>query len=332
MTNQDFQKIRNKLERGETPRLTKTVDGQTYTRVFVPENRLILLGGGHIAQPLCAMASMLDFAVTVVDDRVSFANSERCPQAAQVICNSFAAAISDLNIRATDYVCVITRGHRWDGECLRQILRGTIPSYLGMIGSKRRVEGLLNLLAEEGSDLKHLARIHAPIGVAINAQTPAEIAVSICAQLVAHRRKDFQKETALAQTNTDYAMLRFLAESTQPKACALVLASTGSTPVKPGAMMAMDYLGNGYGTIGGGCSEAAVMVRARKIMGTGKSCVVEIDMTNEVAESEGMVCGGTMRVLLEDVTSDCGGIPGWEYQNRHDEFPGDRKEKARSGT
>ena len=301
MTNQEFQQILKDLDQGKTPQLTKTVEGQTYTRVFLPESRLILLGGGHIAQPLCAMASMLDFAVTVVDDRMTFANSERFPQAAQIICNSFAAAIADLKIRPTDYVCVITRGHRWDGECLREILSGTLPSYLGMIGSKRRVEGLLDLLAEEGFAPEHLARIHAPIGLQINAQTPAEIAVSICAQLVAHRRKDFRKDTALAQTNTDYAMLRFLAENTQPKTCALVLSSTGSTPVKPGAMMGIDFLGNGYGTIGGGCSEAAVMVRARKIMGTGTSCVVQIDMTNEVAESEGMVCGGTMRVLLEDV-------------------------------
>ena len=98
-------------------------------------------------------------------------------------------------------------------------------------------------------------------------------------------------------------MLRFLAQSPQPKVCALVLSSTGSTPVKSGAMMGIDALGNGYGTIGGGCSEAAIMVRARKIMGTGTSCVVKIDMTNEVAESEGMVCGGTMRVLLEDVVT-----------------------------
>ena len=129
--------------------------------------------------------------------------------------------------------------------------------------------------------------------------------------MIAHRRQYVRKDqrVTLDQTNTDYAMLRFLAEGTGSKACALVLSSTGSTPVKPGAMMAIDYLGNGYGTIGGGCSEAAVMVRARKIMGTGKSCVVEIDMTNEVAESEGMVCGGTMRVLLEDVTNDCGEIP-----------------------
>ncbi|MBP3673938.1 MAG: XdhC family protein [Oscillospiraceae bacterium] len=304
MTNIEFQEILDKLDRGETPELTKTVEGQSYTRVFLPENRLILLGGGHIAQPLCSMASMLDFAVTVVDDRITFANSERFPEAAQVICNSFANAIADLKIRATDYVCVITRGHRWDGECLRQILAGTLPTYLGMIGSKRRVAGLLDLLAGEGFSADDLARIHAPIGLKINAQTPAEIAVSICAEMIAHRRKYVRKDQniSLDQTNTDYAMLRFLAGSTQPKACALVLSSTGSTPVKPGAMMAIDYLGNGYGTIGGGCSEATVMVRARKIMGTGSSCVVEIDMTNEVAESEGMVCGGTMRVLLEDVT------------------------------
>ena len=67
--------------------------------------------------------------------------------------------------------------------------------------------------------------------------------------------------------------------------------------------MLVNAQGPQAGTIGGGCSEAAIMVRARKIMGTGTSCVVKIDMTNEVAESEGMVCGGTMRVLLEDVTS-----------------------------
>ena len=305
MTNQEFQEILDALEQGMTPELTKTVDGQTYTRVFLPENRLILLGGGHIAVPLCAMASMLDFAVTVVDDRITFANSERFPQAAQVICNSFAAGIADLHIRATDYVCVITRGHRWDRECLRQILLGTLPSYLGMIGSQRRVEGLLNLLAEEGFAPEALKRIHAPIGLKINAQSPAEIAVSICGEMIAHRRQYVRKDSriCLDQTNTDYSMLRFLAQSPQPKAFALVLSSTGSTPVKPGAMMGIDALGKGYGTIGGGCSEAAVMVRARKIMGTGASCVVQIDMTNEVAESEGMVCGGTMRVLLEDVGS-----------------------------
>ena len=91
----------------------------------------------------------------------------------------------------------------------------------------------------------------------------------------------------------------FLAESDDKKALLLVISSTGSTPVRSGSLMAMDYLGNGYGTIGGGCSEAGVMAKARKIIREGGSCVVDIDMTNEVAESEGMVCGGTMRVLVE---------------------------------
>ena len=75
-----------------------------------------------------------------------------------------------------------------------------------------------------------------------------------------------------------------------------------STPVKSGSLMAVNRLGTGYGTIGGGCSEAAAMQRARKIIGTGGSCVIEIDMTNDVAADEGMVCGGTMRVLIEDAS------------------------------
>ena len=110
MTTQEFQEILDDLEQGMTPELTKIVDGQAYTRVFLPENRLILLGGGHIAVPLCAMASMLDFAVTVVDDRISFANSERFPQAAQVICNSFAAGVESLH-NSCHRLCL--RHHPW---------------------------------------------------------------------------------------------------------------------------------------------------------------------------------------------------------------------------
>lgn len=304
MIRQDFQNILDQLARGEVPSIQKNIDGQLYTRIFLPNSRLILLGGGHIAQPLCEIASMLDFSVTIVDDRISFANSMCFPKAEHIVCDSFGSAISRLKILPTDYVCIITRGHRWDGECLRHILSGSFPFYLGMIGSRRRVSGLLDVLAGEGFSTDLLARIHTPIGLKINAQTPAEIAISICAEMIAERRKYVRKgeDISLDQTNTDYSMLHFLAENTEPKAMVLVLSSTGSTPVKPGAMMAVDYLGKGYGTIGGGCSEAAVMGRARKIMGTGESCIVEIDMTNDVAAEEGMVCGGTMRILLEDVS------------------------------
>lgn len=328
MSHNEFGEILSRVERGESATLTREVEGTLHARRFVPRERLILLGGGHVALALAQMAAMLDFAVTVVDDRPSFANAARFPEAEAVVCDGFEAAIAALGVRASDYVCVLTRGHRWDGECLRALLAGVEPSYLGMIGSKRRVAGLLGALAAEGCGRDALARIHAPIGLMIGAVTPAEIAVSICAQLVEHRRaKAPQTEraraaeesnaappqaksitappsaaTALEQTNTDLAMLRLLAHSGEKKALCLVLATDGSTPVRDGAVMAVDALGRGYGTIGGGCGEAAVMTRARSLLGTGESCVMSVDMTADASGGDGLACGGTMRVYIEDLS------------------------------
>jgi len=305
MSTKRFQEIASSLARGSCADLNLQVDGVRFIRRFVPEERLILLGGGHIAQPLCAMGSMLDFQVIVVDDRPDFANHQRFPEATRVICDSFDHALADLQIRSGDYVCVITRGHRWDGECLRRILRGETPSYLGMIGSRRRVTGLMALLTEEGFDPDALASIHAPIGLPIGGVTPAEIAVSICAQLVQHRRSLPQRaveEGLLVQTNTDPALVQYLAEDAAPKALLLVLSSSGSTPVKSGAIMAVDALGRGHGTIGGGCGEAEAMTQGRRIIGTGGRKIIRVAMDNDVAASEGMVCGGTMDVLIEDLS------------------------------
>ena len=297
---EDFTRVLRETGAGRASEITKEIDGERYVRRFIPEERLILLGGGHIAVPLCKMASMLDFAVTVADDRPSL-----FPDAAQVVCDSFAKAIGDLKIRPTDYICVITRGHRWDGECLRQILQGEYPSYLGMIGSRRRVTGLLGLLREEGYDSEKLAAIHTPIGLKIGAETPAEIAVSICAELVQHRRSHpaEEDEAVLERTDTNFELLRFLAGGQGPAALMTVISTRGSTPVESGAIMVMDSLGKTIGTIGGGCGEAEVMTAARRLIGTGQAKTVEVDMTNDIAEEEGMVCGGKMRVLVEDIGS-----------------------------
>ena len=90
-------------------------------------------------------------------------------------------------------------------------------------------------------------------------------------------------------------------DDSRPAALLLVLASKGSTPVKGGALMGTDRLGNNAGTIGGGCGENEAILAARRLMGTGRSQVVTVDMTNDVAAMEGMVCGGTMDVLIEDL-------------------------------
>ena len=290
---------------GKEAALTFTADGEEYLRSFHPPERLILLGCGNIGQELCRYAADLGFTVTAVDERPGFANRTLMPDAAEILCSDFPDAIRRLQITERDYVCVITRGHRFDADCLREILPGAYPRYLGMIGSKRRVALLMKQLESEGFGPDALKRIHAPIGISINALTVKEIAISIVAELIQCRRAGLDrrsKETRLTAEDIDLRLLEFLACDDVPKALLLVYETSGSTPVKSGAMMAVDKVGRTVGTIGGGCGEGAVLKDAYRIIGSGTHRSVTVDMSNDIAEEEGMVCGGEMKVLIADVS------------------------------
>lgn len=300
-----FEELYQAVRAGKPTSLTFEAEGTTYIRNFRPEERLILLGGGHIAQPVCRYAADLGFSVTVVDDRPSFANRTRFPEANEILCDAFPHALQHLKVNESDYIAAITRGHRYDADCLRAILPGTFPYYLGMIGSKRRVIALLQLLEDEGFPRDALDRIHTPIGVAIGALTVKEIAISIVAELIQCRRQKMNRrsrETILAAEDIDLPLLEFLARDETPKALLTIYETSGSTPVKSGAMMAVGRDFRAVGTIGGGCSENAVLMDAYRLIGTGERRCVTVDMSNDVAEEEGMVCGGQMKVLIEDVT------------------------------
>lgn len=274
---------------------------KTYTRAFLPPCRLILFGGGHVSQPLCRYASDLEFGVTVVDDRPSFANASLFPDAEHIVCDSFAKAISQLAITRYDFVCVITRGHRYDAVCLRQIFTGVMPRYLGLIGSKRRTIELFGMLEEEGYDRALIERVHTPIGLPIGAETPKEIAISILAQLIEQRssRSADREAERLALTSHEPELLRYLAANQEPCALAVVVEKRGSTPVPTGAVMAVNPLGGIVGTVGGGCGEHEILKHALDTLRTGQARLVELDMSNNVAEEEGMVCGGRMWVWIE---------------------------------
>ncbi len=285
------------------PTAVKNGDDFDISEPMLPKERLIILGGGHIALPVCEFGAKCGFEAYVVDDRPAFANAPRFPWAAGVLCESFGSAIEKLRITPYDFVVIITRGHRHDADCLRHILPGKQPAYLGMIGSKRRVKGLLEMLVEEGYSKENIERIATPIGLSIGAVTPEEIAVSILSEIIAYKRlpeKNTSHSRYVNASDLDLEMIEYLAENHEPKAVVTVIQTKGSTPRGAGAKMAVSPRGQVTGSIGGGCSEGAVIRDAIDIIGTGEYKTVFIDMTGEVAESDGMVCGGIMYALIED--------------------------------
>lgn len=303
----EIQKIYNRLRHNQEADWVIQTDEKTVIRRFIPHQRLILLGGGHIASALCHFADRLDFDVTVVDDRPDFANAQRFPDASQIICDGFVSAIRKLEISEYDYVAVLTRGHRWDKECLLQLSKGIQPYYVGQVGSRRRVQELFRLLREEeGVSPAFLEQVCTPIGLDIGAQTPQEIAVAILAELIQKRSRRPKEEQFLVQTNYEEAIFQDLlsgTDLTEPgrRVIAVIVDTKGSVPARTGAVMCCNLLGRTAGTVGGGCGENAVITEAREVLQSGKPKLVAVDMTGDISEDDGMVCGGTMKVWLEPV-------------------------------
>lgn len=154
---------------------------------LIPRPTVFVFGAGHVAIPVAHMAALVGFRVLVIDDRAEFANRDRFPSADELMVASVKDAFRTLAVDETGYVVAITRGHALDEDVVANALT-TSARYIGMIGSKRKVAGVLARLRQRGFSDEDLARVHAPIGVDINAETVEEIAVSIVAELIAVRR------------------------------------------------------------------------------------------------------------------------------------------------
>lgn len=271
---------------------------------FSKENRMLIFGGGHVSLALAEFAARTGFAVTVTDDRPSFANELRFPTAKKVLCMDFDSAIEQLQVNPSDFVVLLTRGHRHDGVCLRALAKQPETAYLGMIGSRKRVRELKDSLEAEGISREWLDWIHTPIGLDIGAVTPEEIAVAILAEAIQVKRKPTDSTRRVSQSDIDMEVIHDLAEpeekfADQKKAVITILSTKGSTPRKAGAKMIVYETGLIQGTIGGGCAEANLMQHAREVIRNGGYQLRHVDMTGRVAEEEGMVCGGVMQVLIE---------------------------------
>jgi len=161
---------------------------EIFFEVLPAPPRLIVVGAGHIAVPLVKMAKVLDFHVTVIDDRLLYANRERFPDADDVLVGDMAQMLKEMTITSSCYIVLITRGHAYDEPCLRQIMYSD-AKYIGMIGSRRRIKACFQRFRDEEKVTEEaIERIYAPIGLDIGTETPAEIALSILAEVIKVRR------------------------------------------------------------------------------------------------------------------------------------------------
>jgi xanthine dehydrogenase accessory factor len=149
---------------------------------------LYLFGAGHVSQYVSKIAAIVDFNVVVVDDRDDFANRERFPEAQEIIVNDFATVFDRIRFFGNEYVAILTRGHKHDATVLEEVLKRP-TRYVGMIGSKRKTRLIIDHLKKKGFGEDLLKSVHAPIGIAIESETPQEIAVSIVAELIKTKRK-----------------------------------------------------------------------------------------------------------------------------------------------
>jgi xanthine dehydrogenase accessory factor len=160
-------------------------DVELYVERWFPPPELVIVGAGHVALPLAAVGRLLEFRVTVLDDRPEFASRERFPGVDRVVVADFDNPLNGIDLGRRTSIVLVTRGHRHDYVCLRALARsGAEPAYVGMIGSRRRVRAAFEQLAAEGIGAEWLARIHAPLGLDIGAETPAEIAIAVGAEIV----------------------------------------------------------------------------------------------------------------------------------------------------
>jgi len=171
------------------PHVFKGEKGLTYIEFVRPLPRLVIAGAGHVGRAVARLGSLLDFGVTVIDDRAAFANSENVPEADEIIVGDIGEAIDSIAYSSDDYFVIVTRGHQKDAEALRAVVSRP-AAYVGMIGSKNKIETMRREFLGKGwTTAGEWAKVHSPIGLDIGSKTVEEIAVSIAAELVLVRSR-----------------------------------------------------------------------------------------------------------------------------------------------
>ena len=246
---------------------------------FSPLPTLIVYGAGHVGREVANMATKLDFKVKVLDDRQEFLNPSLFPNC-ELIYDTFDHILDYKEDNC--YHVIITRGHKSDSACLRLLL-GTNYEYLGMVGSKGKVKTTFETLLQEGYTQEQIDTVHSPIGLPIKARTPAEIAVSIFAEIIQEKNEKHESFLPLD-----------ILHDNEPGVLCIIIEKQGSGPRGRGSMMFVhpDHVVN---TIGGGSIEYQAILDARECQ---HIMINEYKLYANESADLGMICGGSVKVLF----------------------------------
>ena len=162
---------------------------KVFIEPFAAQKNFVICGAGHIALPLSVICKMLNFKVTIIDDRKEFANKKRFPHVDQIILGNPSKKLTKFSLSQNTFVMVVTRGNEHDFECLKTVIKADL-AYVGVISSKPKRIKFFNRLRKMGIHEKYFTKINIPAGIDIGAQTPEEIAISIAAEVITKTNQD----------------------------------------------------------------------------------------------------------------------------------------------
>jgi xanthine dehydrogenase accessory factor len=293
--NEAIYDLNNKLLISNTPDYVD--NGEYLSENLAGKLEIVMCGGGHVGLAVYNLALLLDWKVTIIEDRSDFCTPEKYPNA-KLVLGKYDEEITKLDL-SNAAVIIATRGHKFDKTCLEAaLLKQT--RYVGMIGSKAKVHTTKKAIYESieagQSKIKKedLDSIFSPIGLDINAQTPEEIAISIIAEIIKFTKNEKK------QIELDVNLLRRLAKEEDPFVVARIVEKKGSAPREQGSYLAVFSNGDIQGTVGGGAVEARVIEDSKKLLKSTdkKSQLFYHNLSNTKASELGMICGGNVKVLI----------------------------------
>ncbi len=158
-------------------------DADVFIKAFIPKDKMLLVGGGHVSLKLYELSKMMGFYTVIFDDREEFCNKDRFPKSDELIYGDINEKLSEYNIDENCYIVIVTRGHEYDEIALKDVLDSG-AKYIGMIGSKNKTKHIMEKLLSEGYDKEKLSKVYAPIGIGLGGQKPEEVAFSILSEIL----------------------------------------------------------------------------------------------------------------------------------------------------